>query len=104
MPAFDIFLLPSITEAFGYVLLEAGYARIPVVASRVGGIPEIIEHEVTGLLVPPRDVLAIRSALDQLMNSPSLRGKLGSALHEKVVNEFSSALVISETALLYNKV
>lgn len=103
MPAFDIFLLPSTTEAFGYVLLEAGFANLPVVASRVGGIPEIIEDNETGLLVTSRDSDSIRSALSRLIASPDLREKLGSALHSRILRDFSPQMVISKTAELYKK-
>ncbi|HAS85113.1 MAG TPA: hypothetical protein DCS23_03550, partial [Candidatus Yonathbacteria bacterium] len=65
--AFDIFLLPSITEGLALVLLEAGLAGLPVVASSVGGIPEVIEEEKTGLLVPARDSEVITQAIQKLI-------------------------------------
>lgn len=101
MSAFDIFLLPSVTEAFGYVLLEAGFSDLPVIASRVGGIPEIIEDHKTGLLVEPRDPNAIRDALNYLTNSPTIRAELGSSLHTRILREFSPRAIISKTAELY---
>ena len=103
MPAFDMFLLPSITEAFGYVLLEAGFAVLPVVASRVGGIPEIIENEKTGLLVSPRSSDTIRNAMQRIVDSPSLATRLAVALHAKVLGEFSTDSVVAQTAELYKK-
>lgn len=101
MPAFDIFLLPSLTEAFGYVLLEAGFAGLPVVASRVGGIPEIIDDGKTGLLVPPGDSLAISGALKRFIDSSNLRTILGTAFKEHVANGFSKETSLSSTIALY---
>lgn len=101
MSAFDIFLLPSITEAFGYVLIEAGLAGIPVVASRVGGVPEIIEDNKTGLLVSPRHHNEIRDALCRLSDSTALRTTLGSNLQKKVEHYFSAQTSIATTAKLY---
>ena len=103
MPAFDMFLLPSITEAFGYVLLEAGFAVLPVVASKVGGIPEVIESEKSGLLVTPRSSDAIRNAIQRIIDSPSLSTRLAVALHAKVLGEFSTDTVVAKTAELYKK-
>lgn len=103
MPAFDIFLLPSLTEAFGYVLLEASFAELPVVASRVGGIPEIIEDGKTGLLVLPRDSDAIGSALKRLIESQNMRNVFGTAFKEHVARGFSRETSISETIALYEK-
>lgn len=104
MTAFDIFLLPSTTEAFGYVLLEAGFAEVPVVASRVGGIPEIVDDNKTGLLIEPRKRVAIREAIQSLIDSPALRARLGSALHAKVTHEFSPEKIVSKTAKLYKSI
>lgn len=99
--AFDVFVLPSITEGLALVLLEAGLAELPVVASRVGGIPEVIEDKKTGLLVPSRDPEALALAIKNLFDNPLLCTKLGTALHEKVLKDFSLGRVISETIALY---
>lgn len=101
MQAFDIFLLPSITEAFGYVLIEAGLAGVPIVASQVGGIPEIIENNKTGLLVSPRHHNEIRDALQHLVDSSSLRTTLGTNLHKRVSQDFSREHIVSATEKLY---
>ena len=101
MKAFDIFLLPSITEAFGYVILEAGFAGLPVVASDVGGIPEIIDDGKTGILIQPRRHTLIRDMLNHLAESPALRDKLGNALREKIARSFSPEKVIIQTTKLY---
>lgn len=101
MPAFDIFLLPSITEAFGYVLLEAGFAGLPVVASRVGGIPEIIDNEKNGLLVTPANPEEIGAALKRLIDSSNLRTILGTAFKEHVTQNFSQLDALVEMVNLY---
>ena len=73
LKTFDIFLLPSLSEGLPYVILEAGLAGIPVVATRVGGIPEIIEDEASGILVSPRSSTEISEALIRQMGHEKLQ-------------------------------
>ncbi|EQD38607.1 glycosyl transferase group 1 [mine drainage metagenome] len=73
----DLFVLPSHMEPFGIVLLEAMAAGLPVVATSVGGIPEVVHSGLTGLLVPPRDPAALARALDTLVADPQLRSRFG---------------------------
>jgi glycosyltransferase involved in cell wall biosynthesis len=80
----DYFLLPSHSEGLGYVLLEAGYAALPVIATDVGGIPEIIEDGKTGLLVPPKNPEAIKSSLEKLLQDQNMAQNIGKNLKEKV--------------------
>lgn len=84
MPAFDIFVLPSKSEAFGYVLLEAGLARVPVIATNVGGIPDIITHMHSGILIPPDEPKALCTALATLLEDTSLMASYADALHADV--------------------
>ena len=101
LPALDIFVLPSRSEALGYVLLEAGLAKLPVVASRVGGIPEIVEDAKTGLLCPPGDVSALQEALRAYLGSPELRTRMGNALHKRVHKDFSMERMVRGTLCHY---
>ena len=75
----DVFLLPSIEEGFGRVLLEAQASELPIVASNVGGIPEAVSPGDSALLVPPRDTQAIVDRLERLASDPSARTTLGAA-------------------------
>ena len=101
MKAFDIFLLPSRSEALAYVAVEAGYAGLPVIASNVGGIPEIITDGVSGVLVPRENPQALTDALRSLLNNPDLRKKLGDALQTRVHEEFSLATMVQHTLTVY---
>jgi glycosyltransferase involved in cell wall biosynthesis len=75
--AFDVFALPSLWEGFGMVLLEAMAAGVPAVASRVGGVPEVMGE--TGVLVPPGDPAALAAALAGLLDRPAEVARLGEA-------------------------
>ncbi|MGH8529925.1 MAG: glycosyltransferase family 4 protein [Nevskiales bacterium] len=77
--ALDAFAFPSLHEGLGSVLLDAMQAGLPIVASAVGGIPEIVEHEVNGLLVPPRDAGALAQAMLRLYQEPALRDRFSAA-------------------------
>lgn len=76
---FDVFAMPSRYEAFGVAALEASACALPVVASRVGGVPEVVLDGATGLLVPPSDPEALAAALARLLRDPALSRKLGDA-------------------------
>ena len=84
LPAFDIFALPSKTEGLSIALLEACASSLAVVATDVGGNPEIIQHDQTGLLVPVDDQAALVSALDELLADPVRRSRLGESASEWV--------------------
>lgn len=80
----DIFVFPSRSEALALVLLEAMAGGLTIVASRVGGIPDLIEHEVNGLLVPQGDPVALADAVERLAEDTALREKMTTANLEKV--------------------
>ncbi len=101
LSAFDIFLHASRTEALGYVILEAGAAGLPVVATRVGGIPEIIENGVTGVLVPSHDPKRMERALLELMHDAERRARMGEALKQRVAHDFTTEKMVKRTLALY---
>lgn len=92
----DALALSSNYEGTPIVLMEAMAAGLPVVAPAVGGIPDLVEHEVSGLLVPPGDPLALARALDRLAQDPGLRAELGRAGARTVEARFNSAHVARE--------
>lgn len=95
--AFDIFVLASKSEGLPYALLEAGSAGLSVVATGVGGIPEIITDGESGILVPYGDRGALTEALEQLAGNESLRRDMGQALKQKISEEFSIEKMCAET-------
>ncbi|MDQ2984982.1 MAG: glycosyltransferase family 4 protein [Actinomycetota bacterium] len=84
-----VIAVPSHREGFGVVCAEAMAHGRPVVAGAVGGLLDLVQHEETGLLVPPGDVPALRSALKRLLDDPDLRARYGAAARERMRNHFS---------------
>jgi glycosyltransferase involved in cell wall biosynthesis len=101
LPAFDMFILPSIKEGLPYVILEAGLEKLPVIASEIGGIPEIIENSITGILIPPRDPKSIADAVALLSSSPALRASIAEKLHQNILENFSFSTMLHDTEILY---
>ena len=95
----DLFVHPSLEDAFPTVLLEAMAAGLPVVASRVGGIPEIVIEDVTGLLVPPGDAKALAAAIQE----PALPA-MSAAARERAEREFSTTAWIARMEHVYREV
>lgn len=96
-----MFVCPSISEPFGIVNLEAMACGTPVVASNVGGIPEVVRGKVNGLLVPPGEPEALASAIEVLLEDKSLRTQFGSEGRKWVVESFSSEAVAKRLLDLY---
>jgi glycosyltransferase involved in cell wall biosynthesis len=94
-------VLPSLSEGLSNVLLESMAAGVPVVATRVGGNPEVVEEGVTGLLVPPRDPQALASAMCRLLENPELASRFGRAGRQRVTEHFSIERMVQETERLY---
>jgi glycosyltransferase involved in cell wall biosynthesis len=84
-----VLCMPSRSEPFGIAIIEAGYLGVPVVATRVGGIVEIVTEDVDGVLVAADDVEGLASQLERLLESEALRARLGMALHERVLSAFT---------------
>ena len=79
-----LFVMPTRNEAFGLVYQEAAAAGLPAIGTRLNAVPEIIEDEMTGLLVPPGDIDKLTQALDRLISSPELRRRLGRVARQKI--------------------
>lgn len=97
MKSIDLLVVPSLEEAFGFINIEAAAAGVPVVASRVGGIPEVVEDGVTGYLVPPKDPSAIAQAVNHLLGNPELRSQLGLQGRERTERLFSKEIGLKST-------
>jgi glycosyltransferase involved in cell wall biosynthesis len=89
LAASTMFLLPSYHEGMPMALLEAMSWGMPVIATPVGGIPQIVTHEANGLLIPPADVAALTTAIERLLLDPALRIRLGNAARTTIVSGFS---------------
>lgn len=99
----DVAVLPSLEEGFPNAVLEAMAAGKPVVATRVGGIPEAVIHGETGLLVQPKDPQALADAILALLDDPQLAEEMGRAGQERVKKEFSLDRMIREMEGLYEE-
>ena len=99
--AFDMFVHSSQSEALALTILEAGCASLPVIATSVGGIPEIITDGVTGLLVPARSPSALSAAIESLYTDWEKAKRFGDALHVRVLRDFTKERMVAETLALY---
>ena len=96
-------VLPSVREAQGISILEAMARRVPVVASAVGGIPEVITSGTDGLLVPPGDAVALADAIVSLLTDDELRSRIGAAGYRTVVERYSIDAQVKRTELVYDE-
>lgn len=101
LAAADVWVMPSLSEGLPLALLEAMFAGKAIVASEVGGIPEVIESGSDGRLVPPSDPRALADALARLISTPALRASLGQAAREKATSQFSIAHMADDYERLY---
>ena len=101
--ALDVAVLPSYREAQGLALLEAMALRRPVVATAVGGVPEMVEHEHTGLLVPPRDPVALGAAIARVLTDHPLADMLARAGHDFVHAHFSLDEMVRAVSAMYDE-
>jgi glycosyltransferase involved in cell wall biosynthesis len=101
LKTFDVFVMPSVTEGLGTSLLDAMACRRAIVASRVGGIPEVVSHAETGLLVPPKDSDALASAIRRLLGDSALAERLARSGRARVERRFTTERMVAETVGVY---
>jgi len=99
----DLMVLPSISEPFGIALIEAMAAGLPVIGSRVGGIPEIIDEGVNGFIVPPKNPDRLASAILRLISDDKLRKSMGIRGRELAVKKFDWDIIAEKTERFYDK-
>ncbi len=103
LKAFDVFVMSSVTEGLGTSLLDAMAAARPIVATRAGGIPEVVVDGETGLLVPIRDHVRMAEAVVRVLKDAELRSRLGAAGLRRVRAEFSVDRMVDETLATYRR-
>jgi glycosyltransferase involved in cell wall biosynthesis len=101
--ALDVAVLPSYREAQGLAILEAMALRRPVVATSVGGVPEMVENERTGLLVPPHDAPALAGAITRVLTDHPLADTLARAGHDLAIASFSLGAMVSAVSEVYEQ-
>ncbi len=99
----DIFVLPSFAEGVPVVLMEAMAARCPVIATRIAGIPELIEHGVTGLLVNPGRPDFLADAVERILVNPRAAERMALAANEKVRRDFNMNTVAPQLAAIFKR-
>ncbi len=102
LKAFNIFVLPSLKEGLPYTIMEAMAAGLPVVATNVGGIPDLLEHKKTGLLIAPKDVRALAEAIQALIQNKKMREELGSEAQKTVETKFILRDMVVKTMACYD--
>jgi glycosyltransferase involved in cell wall biosynthesis len=103
LPCLDLLVHPATMEGLGVSLLQASAAGVPIVASRVGGIPEVVRDGVNGLLVPPGDVAALAHAVGRLLREPELRRRLGEAGQAMIRAECSVEAMVTGNLAVYRE-
>jgi L-malate glycosyltransferase len=101
LPAFTVFCLSSHLEGLGTSLLDAMAFGLPVVATAAGGIPEAVEHGVTGFIAPVRNAEALGQALLEVLEDPDLRRRFGSAGRSRFLERFTAERMVEDTLKVY---
>ena len=99
----SVIVLPSRMESIPQVIKEAFYLRTPVVATNVGGIPEIIQHDENGILVPPNDPQQLIDVINKLLADKTMREKLSVNAYDYIVKNFSWDALLPQYVDLYKK-
>lgn len=100
----DIFVVPSIAEGLSITTIEAMTAGLPVVASRTGGLPELVKHGETGLLVQPRDPVELAKAVTELLTNRNKRQMMGACAKRTASEMFSLETMVTETCRIYDEI
>jgi len=100
----DLFLLPSEDESFGLAALEAMSCEVPVVASNIGGLKELISHGIDGYLIEVGDVKALAQYSLKILQDPRLQGEFGKNARQKVLEKYTPDKIVPEYEDLYNEV
>lgn len=103
LAALDVFVSAPLSEGLGNAAIEAMATGLPVVSTAVGGVPEVVEDGVTGLLARPGDAEALTDAMARLARDPALRMRLGEAGRERAVEQFSQDRMLERTAAVYRE-
>lgn len=104
MSAADIFVLPSVAEAFGVVFAEAIYLETPIVATKIGGIPEIVTDGIDGILIPPANSNAIAEIVADLINNPEKLKSLAGTGKQKIIERFGFEEMTRKYEGVYEKI
>jgi len=99
----EFFVLPTVAEGSPLVVLEAMASGLPVISTKVSGIPEVIDNEQNGFIVPPRDVHALAECMRVLIEDDELRAKMSKTARKKTVASFSWNAVARKTLAVYRK-
>ena len=102
LQSWDIFALPSLDEGLPISVLEAMAEGLPVVATSVGGLPELVEHGHTGYLLPPSDVVALTDCLRQLLVDRNLGQAMGTAGRKRALEHFAAAGMVPQIEAIYH--
>jgi len=103
LASMDLFILPSLNEGMGRALVEAMAAGRPVIATRVGGVPAVVEDRRTGILLPPGDVSALAAAIDDLLRRPDFAKALGDAASESIGSRFGVQAMVRAVEEVYER-
>ena len=101
LKSLDVFVLCSVTEGLGTSILDAMAASRPVVGTAAGGIPEAVEHDVTGLVVPPQHPAELGDAILALLKDPARRARMGEAGLARARAHFTADRMVEETLAAY---
>jgi glycosyltransferase involved in cell wall biosynthesis len=103
LQAMDVFVLPSHSEGVSLALLEAMAAGLPVIASRVGGLPEVVRHEENGLLIPVGDAAALAQSLTRVLEAPAWAKSLGDQARQDIQTHYSLDRLGREINAIYEE-